>query len=108
MFFNKYKDTVTNNGESKLSPLMSLFGGMMAGCFSTLGNNPFDVVKTQMQGKHASLYKNSFDCFRQIVKTEGFKGLYKGTIPRMARVVPGQGIIFMSFETIQKYVEKMF
>jgi solute carrier family 25 (mitochondrial citrate transporter), member 1 len=51
MFFNTYKDYVTDNGKTSLSPLMSLLGGMAAGCFSTLGNNPFDVVKTRMQGK---------------------------------------------------------
>lgn len=65
MFFNKYKvcllplvpspspciagagcpwqDTVTADG-SKLSPVGALLGGMGAGCFSTLGNNPADVL----------------------------------------------------------------
>lgn len=45
MWFNEYKKRVTNDGEIPLTPLMGLFGGMTAGCFSTLGNNPFDVVK---------------------------------------------------------------
>lgn len=50
MFFNKYKDIITEDGKVPMTPLKALLGGMMAGCFSTLGNNPFDVVKTQMQG----------------------------------------------------------
>ena len=50
MFFNKYKDIITEDGKHKMTPLYALLGGMMAGCFSTIGNNPFDVVKTQMQG----------------------------------------------------------
>jgi solute carrier family 25 citrate transporter 1 len=41
MFFNKYKDVFTDNGKTKLSPVGSLLGGMGAGCFSVLGNNPF-------------------------------------------------------------------
>jgi solute carrier family 25 citrate transporter 1 len=45
MWYNEYKRIVTNDGEIKSTPLMSLIGGMTAGCFSTLGNNPFDVVK---------------------------------------------------------------
>jgi solute carrier family 25 citrate transporter 1 len=81
---------------------------MAAGCFSTLGNNPFDVVKTQMQGKNASQYKNTWDCFRKLVKEDGVSALYRGVVPRMGRVVPGQGIIFMSFETIQDWVEQSF
>lgn len=50
MFFNKYKDFVTENGKLPMHPVVALLGGMAAGCFSTLGNNPFDVVKTRMQG----------------------------------------------------------
>jgi solute carrier family 25 citrate transporter 1 len=65
---------------------------IMAGCFSTLGNNPFDVVKTQMQGTQAKQYSGTVDCFRKIFAEEGFVGFYKGVIPRMGRVVPGQVI----------------
>jgi hypothetical protein len=36
MFFNKYKDILTDNNKTKLSPFFSLLGGMAAGCFSTL------------------------------------------------------------------------
>ena len=43
----------------------------MAGCCSVLGNNPFDVVKTRMQGKNAILYKNTLDCLMTILKNEG-------------------------------------
>lgn len=45
MWFNEYKRIVTNDGEKQLTSIMGFFGGMSAGCFSTLGNNPFDVVK---------------------------------------------------------------
>ena len=45
MWFNEYKRIITNDGEKKMTPLLGLAGGMSAGCFSTLGNNPFDVVK---------------------------------------------------------------
>jgi solute carrier family 25 citrate transporter 1 len=106
MWFNEYKRIVTNDGEKVMTPLLGLFGGMSAGCFSTMGNNPFDVVKTRMQGTKASQYKNTLDCFKQIIKNEGFGAFYAGVVPRLGRVVPGQGIIFMSFETIQKTLEK--
>jgi len=59
-----------------------------------------------MQGMHASQYSNTFDCFKQILKTEGPKGFYKGVIPRLGRVVPGQGIIFMSYESIADSIRK--
>lgn len=107
-FFGLYKDTLTDNGKKPLAVWQSLIGGMGAGCFSVLGNNPFDVIKTQMQGRNASKYSSSFDCAAKIMKADGFAGFYRGCIPRMGRVVPGQGVIFMSFETIQDVVEKRF
>lgn len=102
MWFNEYKRIMTNDGETELTPLLRLFGGMSAGCFSTLGNNPFDVVKTRMQGVKASQYANTLDCFKQMLAKEGVSSFYAGVVPRLSRVVPGQGIIFMSFETIQE------
>jgi len=102
MWSNEYKRIMSNDGEKELTPLLRLFGGMSAGCFSTLGNNPFDVVKTRMQGTKASQYANTADCFKQMLAKEGIGSFYAGVIPRLSRVVPGQGIIFMSFETIQE------
>lgn len=66
MWFNKYKGIISNDGARSLSDLENLLGGMSAGCFSTLGNNPFDVVKTKMQGIDAAKYKGTVDCFRQV------------------------------------------
>jgi len=108
MWFNEYKRIMTNDGEKAMTPIMNLLGGMSAGCFSTLGNNPFDVVKTRMQGTQASQYANTMDCFKQIMSKEGFSALYAGVIPRLSRVVPGQGIIFMSFELIQDSISPYF
>jgi solute carrier family 25 citrate transporter 1 len=108
MWFNEYKRIVTQDGLQPMTPLLGLFGGMSAGCFSTLGNNPFDVVKTRMQGTQASRYASTMDCFRQILRHEGIGSFYAGVMPRLGRVVPGQGIIFMSFESIQQMVERNF
>ena len=106
MWFNEYKRIITKDGEVPMTPLKNLLGGMSAGCFSTLGNNPFDVVKTRMQGTKASQYANTMDCFKQILSKEGVGAFYAGVIPRLGRVVPGQGIVFMSFELIQESLSK--
>jgi solute carrier family 25 citrate transporter 1 len=74
----------------------------------TICNNPFDVVKTRMQGTKAAQYAGTIDCFKQVITKEGFGAFYAGVVPRLGRVVPGQGIIFMSFETIQSELESRF
>lgn len=104
MCFNEYRRIITNDGEKRLTPIMGLFGGMLSGCFSTLGNNPFDVVKTRMQGTKSSQYSSTLDCFKKILSQEGATAFYAGVVPRLGRVVPGQGIIFMSFESIQNWL----
>jgi solute carrier family 25 citrate transporter 1 len=61
-----------------------------------------------MQGTQAAQYSGTFNCFQQILTKEGISALYAGLIPRLGRVVPGQGIIFMSFESIQTALEDKF
>jgi len=59
-----------------------------------------------MQGTGSKQYANTLDCFKQILSKEGVGAFYAGVAPRLGRVVPGQGIIFMSFETIVQNLEK--
>ncbi len=63
-------------------------------------------MQTRMQGTKAKQYANTIDCFKQIVSQEGVGALYAGVVPRLGRVVPGQGIIFMSFEAIVQSLEQ--
>lgn len=46
---------------------------------------PIDLVKTRMQNQRSTgsvvgelMYKNSFDCFKKVLRYEGFVGLYRG------------------------------
>lgn len=84
----------------------SLVGGISAGIFSVFGNNPFDVVKTRMQGLHAAKYKNTADCVQQMIRHEGFMVFYSGVVPRLGRVIPGQGVIFMTYDAVSRAVAK--
>ncbi|XP_027361000.1 mitochondrial carnitine/acylcarnitine carrier-like protein [Abrus precatorius] len=61
---------------------------------------PTDVVKSVIQ---VDDYKNpkfsgSIDAFRRILASEGFKGLYKGFGPAMARSVPANAACFLAYE----------
>lgn len=50
---------------------------------------PIDLVKTRMQNQRSSgslvgelMYKNSFDCFKKVVRYESVFGLYRGQCAR--------------------------
>lgn len=81
-----------------------LISGGIAGAASVFANTPVDVIKTNMQGLKAHQYKNSIDCAVQIVKSEGIKGLYKGTVPRLGRVVLDVAITFTLYDYITKAI----
>lgn len=100
--------------------MRSFIGGLGAGLFSVLTTSPFDVVKTRMQSVEAKNYKGTADCFAQIFAHEGpfafFNGTgasqtlgflighYVGALARSARVVPGQGIIFVCVDVFYDWI----
>ncbi|KAL4394706.1 hypothetical protein AHAS_Ahas02G0178800 [Arachis hypogaea] len=67
---------------------------------------PLDLVRRRMQlegaGGRARVYNSGlFGTFRRIVQNEGLRGLYRGILPEYYKVVPGVGIVFMTYETLK-------
>lgn len=87
--------------------LTGLFGAL-AGAASVFGNTPLDVIKTRMQGLEAHKYKNTFDCAVQILRHEGPRAFYKGTIPRLSRVCLDVGITFMIYDSFMEFFNKFW
>ena len=48
---------------------------------------PLDVVKTKIQGLESVKYGNPIKCLKVIVKEEGITGLWKGSTPRLGRLI---------------------
>ena len=59
---------------------------------------PIDLVKTRMQNQRSKsfvgeiMYRNSFDCFKKVIRHEGFLGLYKGLTVQLIGVAPEKAI----------------
>ena len=92
------------------SPLTvrTALAGAVAGAASVIGNNPIDVVKTQMQGLDAKKYNGTLDCLMSIWKNDGIRGFYKGAETRMLRVVLDVAITFTIVEQIKLILDKFF
>jgi len=70
--------------------LVRIAAGVTTGTLAILSAQPTDVVKVRMQAEQKaagapSRYKGVIDAYVTIARTEGFKGLYKGTLPNIAR-----------------------
>ncbi|KAI1901628.1 hypothetical protein AGOR_G00036360 [Albula goreensis] len=88
--------------------------GSVAGAVGATAVYPIDLVKTRMQNQRTSgsfvgelMYKSSFDCFKKVVRYEGFFGLYRGLVPQLLGVAPEKAIKltvndFVRGKTMQK------
>merc|ERR1719418_41459 len=68
--------------------------GSVAGAAGATAVYPIDLVKTRMQNQRTSsyigelMYRNSFDCFKKVIRHEGVTGLYRGLVPQLMGVAP--------------------
>ncbi|EGC29856.1 hypothetical protein DICPUDRAFT_90316 [Dictyostelium purpureum] len=105
------KDLKRNEKKKKLSPINNLIAGGFSGALGTILTIPIDVVKTNLQLQDACLPKDKrfngvIDCFKYIIKTEGYKGLTKGLGTRLVHIIPSAALSFASYEWIKKKLSK--
>ncbi|PON32642.1 Mitochondrial substrate/solute carrier [Parasponia andersonii] len=113
MFYEALKD-ITEYGKQKwnISPnlhvnssLEGLVLGGLAGGFSAYLTTPLDVIKTRLQVQGSTLrYNGWLDAIRQVWKTEGAKGMFRGSIPRITWYVPASALTFMAVEFLRDCV----
>lgn len=74
------------------------FLGSIAGAIGAFAVYPIDLVKTRMQNQRSKsyvgevMYRNSFDCFKKVIRHEGVLGLYKGLTVQLIGVAPEKAI----------------
>ncbi|KAJ8941211.1 hypothetical protein NQ314_010469 [Rhamnusium bicolor] len=72
--------------------------GSIAGAVGATAVYPIDLVKTRMQNQRTGsfigelMYRNSFDCFKKVIRHEGIFGLYRGLVPQLLGVAPEKAI----------------
>jgi hypothetical protein len=103
LFYQHYKDYITQKNKN-FSPYHSLQGGVFAGVFSVIISTPADVLKTQMQeGKKERI----ISIIKKIYETFGISGFWRGSLARMLRVAPGQGVMFFTYEGVSNFIDKL-
>lgn len=83
------------------SPVWNGAAGFCAGVFSVLITQPFDVVKTKMQGNDRHQYKSSWDCWQKTAKWNGVGHFYAGSAARTIRVGGNVALTFTLFPLIK-------
>jgi len=101
MFSTKaYVDTLLwgkkEGDKTCLTSTQSMTSGFIAGCVGPLVTAPFDVARSRMMAQDANnpIYRNMLHCWYKTGTEEGARALFKGLIPRLMRVPPGQAIVW--------------
>lgn len=104
-FNDTFKALVAGPGKKKLDPSELLWVGTLAGLAQTIITYPLETVRTRLslgEGQGGVRYKGIVDCFRQMVRTEGVSGLYKGTSVTLISGAPYTGIQMTCYELLQR------
>lgn len=92
-------------GRQELSNTEATVLGFVVGGIGAAATNPADVVKTRLmtQGRGADrAYRGVMHCFTRILQEEGFAGLAKGVMPRIAWTAPASAITLAVYEGVSK------
>ncbi|KAL1936090.1 hypothetical protein VTP01DRAFT_224 [Rhizomucor pusillus] len=87
-----------NAHQNTLSSFQNAFiAGASSGMFAAVVTTPFDVIKTQRQvssGRDAEIRR----LVTKIIHEEGYKGFFRGVVPRVIKVAPSCAIMISSYE----------
>ncbi|WFD01144.1 hypothetical protein MYAM1_003905 [Malassezia yamatoensis] len=82
--------------------------GGLAGFTSCVILQPFDLLKTRMQQEHGYLKEIPESRtqrlqrhFRQVIQVDGWRGLWRGTVPTIVRNVPGVAAYFYTINELR-------
>ncbi|KAL4916135.1 mitochondrial carrier domain-containing protein [Aspergillus aurantiobrunneus] len=79
----------------------TVIAGALAGVVTVYATMPFDTVKTRLQALDGrQRYTGTLDCMRSIVSREGAVVLWRGTIPRLARLSISGAISFSIYDSV--------
>jgi solute carrier family 25 2-oxodicarboxylate transporter 21 len=88
--------------------ITKMLTGSVSGAIATSFATPFDVVKSRFQNQlpgQVRRYNWAVPSLIDIYRTEGFRACYKGYAARMARLVPGGGIMLVAFDYVTELLE---
>ncbi|XP_071981052.1 mitochondrial carnitine/acylcarnitine carrier protein-like isoform X2 [Engystomops pustulosus] len=110
MSYELMKEKMTPHGGrvSDLSVARILLAGGVAGICNWIVAIPMDVLKSRFQTAPESRYRRVADVFREVLRDEGPRGLYKGFTAAMLRAFPANAACFLGFEVSMKFLNWLF
>lgn len=92
--------------DGRIGPLQLLTAGAIAGVPAASLVTPADVIKTRLQvaaRAGQTTYNGVIDCFRKILREEGFTAFWKGAGARVFRSSPQFAVTLVTYELLQRW-----
>ncbi|RPA91953.1 mitochondrial carrier [Choiromyces venosus 120613-1] len=94
-----------------LAAVKDIVFGSFAGIIGKTIEYPCDTVKVRLQSQlddQPLRYRGPLDCFRQSLKQDGIRGLYRGISPPLVGAAAENSALFFSYNIAQNVVRKSF
>lgn len=109
-------DLMNLHSKSEIPAIVTLFNGALAGLVSKAVIYPLDLAKKRMQIQGFAEHRKNFgihfecsgigSCFRETIKREGYKGLYKGMWPSVLKTGITSALNFCIYDNINLIIQK--
>ncbi|XP_011145143.1 mitochondrial 2-oxodicarboxylate carrier isoform X2 [Harpegnathos saltator] len=108
-FYHSVKEYIPTRKEPWLEFLTKVTIGFVSGTVASCLNIPFDVAKSRIQGSQDNTqYRGTLNTMCTVYKTEGFRALYKGLLPKVLRLGPGGAIMLVVYDYMHAYLTRKF
>lgn len=86
--------------------VIDFIAGFNGGLACVAVGQPLDTVKIKMQ-TYSSMYRSSFSCFWNLLRCEGLRGLYAGTMPAIASNIVENSALFFFYGQCQNVIARV-
>lgn len=97
--------------DAELPSWQTMILGLVSGAMGPFSNAPIDTIKTRIQKASRTPNETALSRFMAVTtdmfREEGPKAFYKGILPRVLRVAPGQAIVFTVYEKVKGVMDSM-
>ena len=102
MNFGVYQLYKNFKGTNELSFKMGLEAGAFSGLVGAVIVTPVDLIKCKMQAGSSNQMSSS-ECLKEVIRTKGIQGLYKGMVTTIIREIPSIAAQFAAYEYLKQY-----
>ena len=104
--FELLKDRLVEAYGGRPPPASILAAGMASSSIAQFASYPLALCRTRLQAQGRGgvplKYASAADVLRRAVAPEGWRGLYKGVLPNLAKVAPAAGVSWFVFEEVKR------